>query len=70
MAFVTELKRLRARDARLRHPGRSVDFVEEAQKRGDEEHGAKNADLCDGVGAAMKDLRHRSMGGVEATPIV
>ena len=31
------------------------------RRRGDEEHGAKNADLCDRVGAAMKDLRHRSM---------
>src|SRR5579862_2431050 len=57
--LVAELNRLFARDARLRHPRRTIDFREESEQAGDEEHGAKNTDAGDGVRAAMKNLRHR-----------
>jgi hypothetical protein len=59
--LVAELNRLRAGDAGLRHPRRAVHLVEEAKQTGDEKDGAKDADLCDCVGAAVKDLRHRSV---------
>ena len=60
VALVAELDGLLARDVRLGHPGRAIDFVEQAEQAGDEEDRAEDTDAGDGVGAAMKDLRHRS----------
>ena len=60
VALVAELDRLFARDVRLGHPGRAVDRVGEPEQAGDDEDGAEDADTGDRVGAAMKDLRHRS----------
>ena len=60
VALVAELNRLLARDVRLGDPGRAVDFGEEPEQAGDEEHRAEDADPRDRVGAAVKDLRHRS----------
>src|SRR5207247_10954719 len=54
---------LLARDLRLRHPGRSIDFSGEPEQTGDEEDGAKDADASNRVGAAVEDLRHRSDAG-------
>ena len=48
-----------SRATRLRDPGRSIDFVEEAEQTGDDEHGAEDTDAGDRVRAAVKDLRHR-----------
>src|SRR5581483_1887284 len=62
VTFVAELDRLLARHVRLGDPGRAVDFVEEAEERGDEKDGAEDTDPRDRVGAAMKDLRHRASG--------
>ena len=61
VAFVAELNRLFARDPRLGHPRGAVHFGEQAEEGGDEEHGAEDADPGNRVGAAMEDLRHRSV---------
>ena len=58
VAFVAELDRLLARDVDLRHPRRSIDLIGEVEKAGDEEERAENADPCNRVRAAMKNLRH------------
>src|SRR5262249_54788364 len=57
--LVAELNRLFARDVRFGDPGRAVDFAEQPEETGDEEHRTEDADPSNRVGAAMKDLRHR-----------
>src|SRR5262249_40417863 len=54
--LVAELDRLLARGARLRHPRRSIHFVEESEERCDEEDTAEDADPRNRIRAAMKDL--------------
>src|SRR5207249_9876499 len=44
VAFVAELNRLLARDARFGDPRRAVDFVEQAEQARDDEEGAEDAD--------------------------
>src|ERR1700730_7264540 len=63
VALVTELNRLLACHLDLGHPGRAVDFGKESEEAGNEEDGAEDADLRNGVGAAVEDLRHREVRG-------
>src|SRR5436309_534453 len=56
VAFVAELDRLLARDARLRHPGRTRDFGRQPEEARHEEDSAEDADPSNRVGAAVKDL--------------
>ena len=64
---MAELDRLLARDVRLRHPRRAVHLIEQTKKTGDEKDGAKNGGSGQRIGAAMKDLRHRSFSGRDAS---
>src|SRR5205085_2840123 len=59
VAFVAELDRLLARDARAGNPRRPVYLRRETKEPGDDEYCAEDADAGDRVGAAMEDLRHR-----------
>src|SRR5689334_12320498 len=61
VTFVAELNRLFASDARPGHPRRSVDLCGQAEQASHDEHRAENTDARDRVGAAVKDLRHRTL---------
>ena len=58
VALVAELDGLFARDVDLRHPRRSIDLINEVEKSADEEDCTEDADPCNRVRAAMKNLRH------------
>src|SRR5262249_35301278 len=58
VVLVAERDGLLARDALLRVVGGALDRRGDEEKADDEEEGAEDADLREGVGARMKDLRH------------
>src|SRR5207249_6026116 len=59
MALVAELDGLFARDAGLGYPGRTADGRRQHEQARDDENRTENAETRNGVGASMKDLRHR-----------
>ena len=58
--LVAERNRLLARHAGARHIRRTVQSHQKPQKSAQEENRPENTDLRDGVGAGVKNLRHRA----------
>jgi hypothetical protein len=55
--LVAELNRLLARHVDFGDPWRAIDLIDEVKKTADEEERAEDADPCNRVRAAVKNLR-------------
>jgi hypothetical protein len=58
VTLMTELNRLFAGDLRVGDPRGAMDLGDQPQQSGDDEERAEDTDSGNGVGAAVKDLRH------------
>jgi hypothetical protein len=56
VTFVAELNGLLARHMFLRHPGRTIDLIQESDEGRDEEESSEDTDARDGIRTAMKNL--------------